>query len=307
MANFHIYADEAWTHSSPPMGRYWCLFGGIFGSEKDLNLLNQQYELIRRKYQFNKEIKWSSLNEKNQHIYEEFIEKFFDFLMKKNTVIYRQFVMDRSFVHKDSYDNSVDEYGIDTQFKMYYQFLKHSFPLQKLPNNPSIKISLDNHTAQKKKKDLEDFLRFQWQSIDVEMKYVQSSKKNHIQAVDLIIGASGFRGNKIHFKTQGSAKKKNLKKNFSKYIYDKMRANDNYWRGTKAFNLFETTHSYSQLDGKRLEPFSQKLRIWKFVPKEYYKDKGWENDHLSRKGEYQKPDIHYRCEKTGKYIRKIRE
>ena len=54
----------------------------------------------------------------------EFIEKFFDFLLKKNTIVYRQFFADRAFVHKESYDNNMDRYGIDVQFKLYYQFLK---------------------------------------------------------------------------------------------------------------------------------------------------------------------------------------
>ena len=57
MKQFHIYADEAWTHSNKLMGRYWCFFGGIFGSLEDLNDLNQHYCQIREKYNFRKEIK----------------------------------------------------------------------------------------------------------------------------------------------------------------------------------------------------------------------------------------------------------
>lgn len=300
MADFHIYADEAWTHSGPPMGRYWCFFGGIFGSEEDLNKLNQQYCLVRKKYNFYKEIKWSSLNEKNEHIYMEFIEKFLIFLIQDNSVIYRQFFTDRAFIHKDAYDKGIDKYSIDVQFKLYYQFLKHLFPLDKLPNNSSIKVSLDNHTAQKNKEALESFLMNYWTSNNAQINYVSSSKKNHIQAIDLIVGMSGYRGNGIFLKPYGSKKKKKLKKKFSQYVYDQMRGIDAHWRGSKVFNLFSTTSISQYKDA----PLSQKIKIWKFVPHDYYKDKGWENDHLSSKKEYQGENIYYKCPETQEWKKK---
>jgi hypothetical protein len=33
------------------------------------------------------------------------------------------------------------------------------------------------------------------------------------------------------------------------------------------------------------------MRIWKFVPRRYRKDAGWENDHLDKQGRYQGPDL----------------
>ena len=184
---------------------------------------------------------------------------------------------------------------------MYYQFLKHQFPLDSLPSKSSIKVLLDNHSAQKNKNNLEQFLTEHWTSNKIDIQYIKSSKKNHIQAIDLIIGMSGFKGNQICLKAQGSQKKQKLKKKFCKHIYDRMREVDKVWRGSKVLQLFETTSKCGYKDS----PFSQRLAIWKFIPKECYKDKGWENDHLSSKGEYQGPDIHYRCEKqiNGKNLR----
>ena len=221
--------------------------------------------------------------------------------MEENTVIYRQFFTDRALIHKASYDENRGMYGINTQFKLYYQFLKHQFPLQKLPQNTSIKFFLDNHTAQKSKEKLTHFLIKNWEPRHhVRIEYVQSRKKNHIQLIDLIIGMSGFRGNKIFFKTHGSIKKKKIKQKFSKDVYDKMRKVDNYWRGSQVFNLFNSTSQFAYKDN----PLLQKLSVWKFEPQEYYRDKGWENDHLSSKGEYQGEDIHYRCEETNRWKKK---
>ena len=291
MVDFHIYADEAWTHSSNPMGRYWCFFGGIFGSQADLDRLNKKYILIRNRHGFDKEIKWSSLGEGTVELYKKIMDVFFDFLMSsENTLVYRQFFTDRAYIHKDSFDNKIDRHSVEVQFKLYYQFLKHMFPVEKLPGKPIVKVHLDNHTAQKYKEQLKNFLVQQWRDIDVKIDYVKSSKINHIQAVDLIIGMSGFRGNKILYKTSGSSSKRKLKQNFSKYVYDKMREVDSHHRKSKAFNLFGSTSDYQYKNN----PFSQKIKIWKFQPRECYRDKGWENDHLSVRGEYQGEDLYYR-------------
>ncbi len=290
MNDFHIYTDEAWTHSSDPMGRYWCFFGGVFGSQSDLDKLNQDYQKVRDKYGFHKEIKWSSLNERNEHIYKEFVDQFFNFLIQDNTVIYRQFFLDRSFIHKESYDNNESLYTTRVQFKLYYQFLKHCFPINKLENCSTIHFHLDDHTSPYKN-NLNQYLKSLWlfdtSSVNTKVSYVRSSKTNHIQVVDIITGMSGYRGNKVYFKTLGSRKKKKLKQSFSQYVYEHIRYVDGKLRGSKNFNLFNSTSSFKYRD----KPFNQKILIWGFKPSNYYIDKGWENDHLSKKGEYQGADI----------------
>ena len=258
--------------------------------------MNQRFHLVKQKHRLNKEIKWSSLNWQNDHIYREFITVLFSFLMEENTLAYRQFFTDRSVIHKETFDKGWDRFGIDVQFKLYYQFLKHMFPILKLPRGSLVKIHLDNHTAQKNKSKLENFISSLWGKQCLKIDYIKSSKSHHIQAIDLITGMSGFRGNKIYFKTQGSTQKKNLKQGFSKYVYNKMRHVDAHHRGTKVFHLFETTSSANYKDN----PFAQKIRIWKFAPREHYKDKGWENNRLSKKGEYLGEDL-YCMNKSGRW------
>lgn len=287
---YEIYADEAWTHNTPPLNRYHYFFGGIFGKENDLDKLHSDLSKILINHGVRGEVKWSKTNEKNIDCYKELVD-----CLKKHILIgnikYRQMFKDRSY----HYDNKEGVSELDIQFKLYYQFLKNSFGLKYLPRlsngeKYNILIRLDNHSSQKHKDSLNRFVlslpSTLWMRNDVtiQVTYINSAKFLRLQICDLLMGAAGYYGNKFHLKREvkkrGMTKKQKIKYDLSKYIYNSLREIDAKTRGTKAFNWFESTRLARNPENLYLHH----LRIWKFIPSIYRKNKGWENDNLTADG-----------------------
>ena len=289
---YEIYADEAWTHNTPPPNRYHYFFGGIFGKESDLDKLHQDLSKVLLKHGVRGEVKWSKTCEKNILCYKELVDCLKIHILSGN-IKYRQMFKDRSY----HYDNKENISELDVQFKLYYQFLKNSFGIKYLPKlsdgkKYEILIRLDNHSSQKHKQDLDRFILFlpskSWMRSDVSIKitYINSAKFLRLQICDLLMGAAGYYGNKFHLRREptqhGMTKKQKIKHELSRHIYNALREIDAETRGTKAFNWFEST----RLSGNPENLYFHHLRIWKFIPSVYRKNKGWENDHLTKDGRF---------------------
>ena len=112
-----------------------------------------------------------------------------------------------------------------------------------------------------------------------------------MQLCDVLMGAAGSHGNKMHFRREaghrGMTVKQQTRHELSKHIYSKLKSLNQKTRGSSAFNWFESTGH----DGAAENRLHHKIRIWKFKPAKYRLDKGWENDHLDKQGRYQKPDL----------------
>ena len=76
--------------------------------------------------------------------------------------------------------------------------------------------------------------------------------------------------------------KQKAREDLSKHIYDRLRAIDASDRGSLVFHWFESTGK----DGDRTNLLNHKVRIWKFKPKMYQVDSGWQNDNLDKHGQY---------------------
>ena len=301
---YEIYADEAWTHSSPPLLRYHCFFGGIFGSQSLLGRL--ETELIKIKQVNNlasAEVKWSALKPAKLLAYIQLIDCFFDHLDSAN-LTYRQMFRDRSFVYCDQSGNtSSEKTELDVQFMLFYQFIKHSFGIQFLPVIHDVKheilVRLDGHSSQRHKDDLERYinnLNQHWGRNDIIVKasFIDSKSSNVLQLCDVIMGAAGSYGNKQHQLRsngqRGMTKAQKPRYDLSKYIYNKIKALDAKHRGSRAFNWFESTGMQGNPDSK----LHHKLRIWKYIPAHYLLNKGWHNDHLDKYGRFVADDLDLR-------------
>lgn len=297
MSKYIIYADEAWTHNSQPLNRYHNFFGGIFGEEKYIDRLVSELQKIKKLHNKpNAEIKWSNLKNDNIILYKAIVDCLSNHILS-GRIRYRQMFTDRSFHYVGDKTGS----NLDIQFKQYYQFLKHSFGIQYLSALESGKkhevvLRLDNHSSQNHKNALNELVQSLPNIInrhDVEFKvtYINSSKYICLQACDLIMGAAGYHGNKIHKRRENGKKRmtktQKLRHEMAEYIYNSLRKINNISRGAKAFNWFETTGR----DGDKLNILQHRLRIWKFIPHPYKKNKGWENDHLDKQGLFIKDDF----------------
>lgn len=272
---YHIYADEAWTQNSKPLYRYHAFFGGIMSEPDILKELEQQLRTILKSHNYRHEIKWSKLSKKNSHIYLELLACFKKNLEHKR-IKYRQMFKDRSFQYTG------DESEVVGQFKLYYQHLKYSYGLQFMPQNTSIYFMLDEHSSAFHKDKLNTFVSslpsiLNRTDLTVQIKFINSTHSRILQLSDLIMGAAGYYGNKAYtIKKVGQTRRTKLqttKYQFGKAVYDVLREINNNERSAKAFNWFESTG----MDGDKSNQFHHSIRIWKFVPREYIKDKTWEN------------------------------
>jgi hypothetical protein len=291
---YEIYADEAWTHSSLPLLRYHCFFGGIFGSQSLLGRLETDLiEIKKVKMLATTEIKWSSLKPAKLETYKQLVDCFFDHLDKKE-LTYRQMFRDRSFVFCNETGNTTSEKTeLDVQFMLFYQFIKHAFGLEFLPVQHDviheILVRLDGHSSQRHKDQLESYInqlnRLGGRNdIIVKASFIDSKSSNVLQLCDVIMGAAGSYGNKQHklrsHGQRGMTKAQKPRFDLSKYIYNKIKELDAKHRGSRAFNWFESTGMQGQPEFK----LHHKLRIWKYIPKNYLLNKGWHNDHLNKYG-----------------------
>jgi hypothetical protein len=295
---YEICGDESWTHTSPPLNRYWCFFGGLFALQNDADRLETELQQCLVKQNHRNEIKWGKLSIQNLSLYKELVDIFFDNL-QKHELKYRQVFLDRACVHVPSLGDPLLS-DLDIQFRICYQFLKHSFGLSYMPRAASgsdiIFIRLDTHSSQKHKDDLKQFVEqlptlLKRTDLDIRLAHLSSHKLIRICVCDVLAGAAGSYGNRWHDRREpgvkGMSSKQKCRLELAKYIYNHLRRLDHITRGSRAFNWFESTGH----DGNIENRFRHKLRIWKFHPQKYKIDRGWQNDHLDKQGRYQGPDI----------------
>jgi hypothetical protein len=296
VAIHEIYADEAWTHGSLPLRRYWCFYGGIFGLEPDIFRLSQRLRAVQARRRTTGEIKWSSLTPANLGSYKEFVDCLLDDV-DRGTIKYRQMFCDRALVRVAPFgEPPVTE--LDVQFKLCYQFIKHSFGFEYLDPNADheVRVRLDGHSSQKHKKNLAEYSKgipvvLDRSRIKLAVTYHQSDKVPLIQACDLIIGAAGSKGNNMDLLREpgqrGMKPKQRARAELSQHIYDRLRAIDASDRGSAVFHWFESTGK----DGDRANLLNHKVRVWKFKPRMHQIDEGWQNKNLDKYGQSSGPQI----------------
>jgi hypothetical protein len=299
VARYEISADEAWTHTSLPLNRYWCFFGGVFGPESDCDRLESALRTVISDRNLQGEVKWSSVTDRNLESYKNLVDAFFDHLKNRN-LVYRQIFLDRSYVHVATPEDQARS-PLDVQYKICYQFLKHSFGLQYLAasdraNMHHVTIRLDEHSSQHHTEQLRAFAEkipeyLSAPQLVTKVQYVNSKRFRRLQVCDLLMGGAGSHGNKMHKRRvsgrRGMTDKQKIRLDMAQYIYNHFRNLDASERGSRAFNWFETTGT----DGAVENRLRHKLRIWKFIPNRFQKDKGWENDNLDEHGLYLGPQI----------------
>ena len=260
-----IYADEAWTQQDP-LYRYHCFFGGIMAPPETMVDLENGIRKLKKEYKFRKEIKWTRTSPQTETFFIELIGLFKRFMLAESTNLkYRQLFLDRSISYRGE-----PETTLKSQYKVYYQFIKHSFGLLYADIPIHLIINLDTHSSHMHKARLIEFadqlpriLRKE-KSLKLDIRFVDSTQSLALQLCDLLMGASGYYGNNLYNLRKENQKRisknQSAKKRIGKEVYDTLWIINNRTRGKKAFNWFETTG----IDGDKANHFKHKLRIWKF-------------------------------------------
>lgn len=240
------------------------------------------------------EVKWQSLTAVNYDGYKAFVDCLLDSI-EFGHIKFRQMLCNRTYVRVPD-PGEPPSTDLDVQFKLCYQFIKHCFGLKFLPNDSDhdVMVRFDTHSSQKHKDRLVEYvsrLPLVWpnQSVTMRTSFERSELHPRIQVVDLMIGACGSWGNRMHDLRapgkRGMTAKQKARRDLCKHIYDRLRAIDAASRGSAAFNWFETTGR----GGVQSNSLHHKVRVWQFMPKRYQIDAGWQNDNLDNQGRYQGP------------------
>jgi len=192
---------------------------------------------------------------------------------------------------------------LDVQFKLCYQFLKHSFGLKYLPpaapgDRNIVRVTLDTHSSEQHKGNLIAFagdlprMLDRDHDMEVQVSFKNSKHSRCLQLCDVMIGAAGWYGNDMFMLREGGrrgmSEKQKLKLAFAKdVVYVELRKLDARFRGSHAFNWHESTG----LDGDLKNFFRHPVRIWNFKPARYQIDAGWQNDQLDKYGNYVNQDL----------------
>lgn len=271
-----IYADEAWTQQVP-LYRYHCFFGGIMASSKTMIDLEENIRQLKKEYDFRREIKWTHVSRRDELFFIKLIEIFRDMMLDPAYDLkYRQLFLDRAISYKGEPSTT-----LEAQYKVYYQFIKHSFGLQYIDFPLNLIINLDTHSSHVHKSRLREFsdrlptILNKENRLKLSLHFIESRKSLVLQLCDLLMGAAGYYGNNLYNLKQENQKRisqnQSVKKAIGKTVYDAFRIINSDARGRKAFNWFETTG----LDNDRFNHFNHKLRIWKFEAKESIYNSRW--------------------------------
>lgn len=246
---YFILSDE-----SVKKGKYYSNFyGGLIvegvNYENLTNYFMSQKELLR----INGEMKWEKVNPLILDSYKEIISLFFQKIYEKNIRIR---IMFRQNLHQ--YNKQTENISELEYFKLYYQFLKHSFGLKHIPvekNKIRLRLYLDMLPDTREK--VEQFKGFIL-GLNKINPHLEISKDNiteikseqHVllQCLDILLGSIQFRLNNLHKAIPEGKKRRGkrtiakenlykhinkeirlIKKNFNIGVSTKVSEREEYW------------------------------------------------------------------------------
>lgn len=264
MRRLVVYCDE-----SIKEGAYYSNFyGGALVDEKDINLIVNNLEKIKKNIGLNGELKWTNVSPQALDKYIEFIDKYFDFISENKIKIRIMF--------KQGYYKTIgltEEQQEQEFYILYYQFLKKAFGFEFCNNNnefTKLKIFLDKlpNKRNKNEKFKQNMLYLQYSdefkqgNILIEKENITDvNSKKHIimQGMDIILGSMKFRLNEEH-KIIPEGKKRRGKKTIAKeklYKHIRKRIGEILYPN---FNIGISTGNRGDLSNRWNDPY----RHWNF-------------------------------------------
>jgi hypothetical protein len=195
-----IYCDE----SADKGEKFRDFFGGCIINSKDQFEITSALEAKKKDLMLEHEVKWTRVTENYLHKYIELIDLFFDYIQSgkiKVRIMFR--------ATDDSTANISDSAVDDKYFKLYYQFLKHSFGLMHIPKECTptniiiyLDVLPDKHG---KREEFKEFIHAMPKSMDFNdsditirsRDIIEVDSKNHVllQCTDIVLGAMNFKLN----------------------------------------------------------------------------------------------------------------
>jgi len=254
-----LFCDE-----SDRRGRYYSNFYGgvIVGSsqyQRVTNLLNDK----KADLNLFQEVKWEKVTQPYLAKYEELIRVFFEEVARNNLRVRIMFRQNANLPRGLSHDQVDWEY-----YLLYYQFVKHAFGLEYVPEPIRLRLYFDRlpDTAEKS----EQFKGFllgltktkKWQAIDIkkeDITEVHSHDHVLLQCLDIVLGAMSFRLNDKHKEIPPGATRRGKRTIAKEKLYQTILTEIRKIR--PSFNIGVSTRSETPLERWKM-PYMH----WAFVP-----------------------------------------
>lgn len=258
-----MYCDE----SSDKGPKYGDFFGGCIIDSSDLYEVETALNKKKEELNLKGEIKWTKVTENYREKYEEIINLFFSYI-KSGKVKVRIMFRDINDVPSDLLQRKVET----KYFKLYYQFIKHGFGLDKAscPSNTHLIINLDvlpdNNGQRGEFKRFISGLPAQWENTNIIIdprNIIEVNSHDHVllQCTDIVMGAMYFRLNDLH-KAKPEGQRTRGKKTIAKekmYNFIRERINEIH----PNFNIGVSTGARGYENPHWNSPYEH----WRFVPK----------------------------------------
>lgn len=259
-----IYCDE----SSQSGAKFGDFFGGCIVNSKDLIPITNALNQCKQDNNLLGEIKWNKLTENYLQKYINVIDLFFNYIEQGKI---KMRVMFRNINDNPSVRYTTD----DKYFKLYYQFLKHSFGLMRIPSELGpvfTRIYLDQlpDKTEKSKKfkqallDMPDTLDFQESNLHIRQSDIaEVISHDHVilQCVDIVLGSMYFRLNDLHKVIPDGQKRRGKRTVAKEKLFDHI--SQRIRQIVPYFNIGISTGNRNSDNPHWEAPYEH----WRFVPK----------------------------------------
>ena len=198
--DYIIYCDE--SSDNGPL--YTDFFGGCMVAFDDLQFISDALNAKKEMLHLFDEVKWSKVTSAYLNKYMDLIHLFFDFVRAGKLRVRIMF--------RNAEDSYIRSSHADKYFKLYYQFIKHSFGLMRAPNDHGqiyVRIYLDELPDKSAKRtEFKQFLMNMPNTADFhdspvriregDIAEVRSHDHVILQCTDIVLGAMFFRLNRLH-------------------------------------------------------------------------------------------------------------
>jgi hypothetical protein len=244
-----IYCDE----SADKGPKYCDFFGGCIINSEDEHEIRTALEAKKKELNLLQEIKWTKVTEQYLEKYIEIIDLFFEFV-KAGKIKVR--IMFRSV--DDTLARQVESQVDDKYFKLYYQFIKHSFGLMHIPpENTPAKVILYLDTLPDKHGIRDRFKEYlasmpnthDFKDVDLSIRMrdiIEVDSREHVlmQCTDIVLGSMNFKLNGFnkltHPETGRRGKRTIAKEKLFKHIQEKI------WEIYPRFNIGVSTGQHEE-------------------------------------------------------------
>ena len=267
-AEYIIFCDE-----SDKKGKFYSNFyGGAIVGSSQYQRISERLNTLKLEQNLLREIKWERVTERYLAKYFTIVNAFFDEI-KNNNLRLRIMFRPNSHEYLPDQDNQVK----DPYFMLYYQFIKHSFGLDRLNDQDerfNLRLYFDTFPDTKEKS--QEFINYlmslpgtkNYQNARFSLmreNITEVDSKDHVilQCLDIVLGSMSFRLNEKHKekllgkRIRGSRTK--AKEKLYKEILKRIREIH------KGFNVGQST----SLKGDTRTTWSDPYMHWRFIPKSH--------------------------------------